>query len=220
MRPGLLLATLVLCLFSAPTAFAGPIEDFRQDGALDPCDYSPGELQQAGNSLPPDVIQYSPGLLDQLNAGREGCGGAPQGDPDPRRTVNDPADTDQDGDIDGADAAAAGTGGGGGGGGADTAEQPAASRVPDPPTPSTTARARLAEIATPPVSATTRSNVPDWVVVLLIALGLGALLFALLRSRGASTDRFATPLRASFADAGGRSSDVLAEIWDSVRLGR
>jgi len=159
------------------------------------------------------VIQYSPGLADQLSAGREGCsGGGSPGGVNPRQTVSDPADTDQDGDIDSADAGG-GSGGARGGG-------PRAGVVPDPPSPSTQARARLADIATPSVAATSRSDVPGWVLTLLIALGLGALLFTLLRFSGLSGERFTTPLKASFGEAGGRIADALSEVWDSVRLGR
>jgi len=210
---GLLIAALCLLAAMAPSALAGPVEDFRDDGALNVCDYSPQELEDAGASLPPDVIQYSPGLADQLNGGREGCGGGTTKGADPRENVSDPADTDQDGDVDSADAAAAAGGGKGG-------KDGAASRVPDAPTPSTAARARLADIATPSVSTATGSDVPAWVVTLLIGLGLGALLFTLVRFGGYSTERFTNPLGASFSEAGGRTADAMAEVWDSVRLGR
>jgi len=208
------IASLALLAGAAPDAVAGPVDDFRQDGVVDVCRYSQGELDQAGDSLPPDVIQYSPGLADQLSAGREGCsGGGSPGAVNPRQTLSDPADTDQDGDIDSADAAAAGGGTGGG-----PAERAAV--VPDPPAPSTQTRTRLADIATPSVAARSRSDVPAWVLSLLIALGLGALLFTLLRFSGLSGERFTTPLKASFGEAGGRIADALSEVWDSVRLGR
>ena len=42
--------------------------------------------------------------------------------------------------------------------------------------------------------------------------GSGALLFTLARFGGLSTERFTAPLRASFADAGGRTADALAEL--------
>lgn len=213
------IASLVLSAAAVPAAVAGPIEDFRRTGVVIVCNYSDAELQQAGGSLPPDVIQYSPGLADQLNAGREGCsGGGSPGPANPRQTVGDPADTDQDGDIDSADAAVAG--GGGGGAGGLLAPEKQAAVIPDPPAPSTQARTRLADIATPTVSATTRSDVPAWVATLVIALGLGVLLFALLRFGGLSGERFTRPLTASFAEAGGRGADALSEVWDSVRLGR
>ena len=206
----ILLAVGGLVALGAAPALAGPVEDFRQDGAVDVCQYSPTELNNAADGLPPDVIQYSPGLADQLNAGQEGCGGA-GGRPNTVATVPDPGDTDQDGDVDSADLAAAGGGGG-------TPKKRA--RVPDPPAPTASARARLADITTPPVSASTGSDVPGWVATLFVALGLGALLFTLARFGGLSTERFSAPLRASFADAGGRTADTLAELWDTVRLGR
>ena len=53
-----------------------------------------------------------------------------------------------------------------------------------------------------------------------MAAGLIAAIVALLRLRGVSFEGVTRPLRASFADAGGRTADTFAEIWDSVRLGR
>jgi hypothetical protein len=46
------------------------------------------------------------------------------------------------------------------------------------------------------------------------------ILFALVRFGGWSLERFTGPLRASLADAGGRTADALAELRESVRLGR
>ncbi len=207
-RLALLVALVAGALVTAGPVSAGPVEDFRQDGVVNPCQYSPGELDEARQNLPPDVVQYSPGLVDQLAAGQEGCGGgSAPGAPDPRQ-FEDVATPE------GSDGAAGAAGGGSGGPGA------AATRVPDPPAPGAAARARLADIATPPVSATAGSDVPGWVVVVLLALGAAGLLFALARFGGLSAARFTGPLRASFADAGGRSADTMAEVWDRVRLGR
>ena len=205
------LALCSLAAVGASPAVAGPVEDFRQDGSVDVCQYSPGELNRAADGLPPDVVQYSPGLADQLAAGQEGCGGAGTRT-NSTATVPDAGDTDQDGDVDSADVAAAAGGGGAAGAGR--------ARIPDPPTPPTGARARLADITTPTVSASTGNDVPAWTVALLVALGACALLFTLARLGGLSPERFTTPLRASSADAGGRTADALAELWDSVRLGR
>lgn len=216
----IVIAALALPGLSATSAYAGPVEDFRNNGGqIDVCKYTPKQLLDAKRNLSPDVLQYAPGLADQLSAGQEGCGGSPSNTPEPRDSIPDAADTDRDGDVDGDDAAA-GASRGGGNGKAGNGRGGAASRVPAAPAPATLARARLADIATPPVSARTRSDVPSWVIILLAALGLGALLFTLVRFGGLSTERFTAPLKASFADAGGRSADALSEFWDSVRLGR
>ena len=206
------LVTAVLC--AAPAA-AGPFEDYRDDGQIDGCKYSQEELEQTLDNLPPDVLQYSPGLADELAAGREGCGGgAPGSSTDSRRFETVPP-------------VSATKGGGGGGGGGDRGGRRGAggggganAEVPDPPAPGAAGRTRLAEITTPPVSATTRSDVPGWVIALLVAAALAAILFTLARTSSLGPDRLLRPLRASFADAGGRTADAAAQLFDSVRLGR
>lgn len=209
MRPVALVAFLVAsALAMAGPATAGPVEDYRQNGSVDTCQYSPGQLGEAKQNLPPDVVQYSPGLVDQLSAGQEGCGGgSAPADPRQFEEVATPEGTD------GTAVAAGGGAGPGSGSGATT-------RIPDPPAPEAAARERLADIATPAVSTNAGSDVPSWVVVVLLALGAAGLLFTLGRIGGLSAERFTSPLRASFSDAGGRTADAMAEIWDRVRLGR
>ena len=204
------LLALLVCLLGAAPATAGPYEDYRDDGQINPCDYSEEELRQGLEGLPPDVLQYSPGLADQLSAGREGCGGgAPGSDTDPRQYETVPQ------------LSGTGTGGGGRGGGRGIGGDLAADAgIPEPPAPDAAAKARLAGITAPPVSATTRSDVPGWVVALLAAAGIGALLFTLARTNGLGADRLLGSLRASFADAGGRTADAAVQVFDSVRLGR
>lgn len=198
-----LLALLLALVWAGPAA-ADPYEDYREDGQINACDYSDSELRQGLDGLPPDVLQYSPGLADQLAAGREGCGGgAPGSSTDPRQYETVPL--------------VSGTSGGNGTGGA---EAPAKAKIPDPPAPSAAAKARLAEITAPPVSATTRSDVPGWVVALLVAAGLGAILFTLARTSDLGSERVLRPLRASFAEAGGRTADAAAQVFDSLRPGR
>jgi len=198
----LLVTTALVALGAAAPASADVYDDFRADGQIDPCQYTDGQLQEGLNGLPPDVLQYSPGLADQLAAGREGCGGGAPG------TATDTRSFETVPGI-------AGRAGGGPGGLA-----AAQARIPDPPAPEAGARARLAEITAPRVSATTRADTPGWVVALLIVTGLVALAVAVLRASGLGADRVLRPLRASFRDAGGRSADAMAQMWDSVRLGR
>ncbi len=194
-----LLATLAM----APAALAGPLDDFRRNGSIDPCRYSDRQLRDGLNGLPPDVQQYAPGLTDQLSAGREGCGaggGAGSGDTRQLESVPGPASVG---------------GSGGGGNGA------ARAKVPAPPVPKAADRQRLAGLDSPAVTtAATSSDAPGWLAALLIIAGLLAALFAFLRFRGVSPEGVTRPLRASFADAGGRTADTFAELWDSVRMGR
>ena len=197
------LLALLVCVLCATPAAASPYDDYRDDGQINPCDYSDAELRQGLEGLPPDVLQYSPGLADQLAAGREGCGGgAPGSATDSREFETVPL-------VGGS------RGGGRGSGGAS-----AGATIPDPPAPGAAAKARLAGITAPPVSATSRSDVPGWIVVLLVALGVVATLFTLARTSGVGADRVLRPLRASFAEAGGRTADAASQLFDSVRLGR
>ncbi len=202
-RLGTVLA-LLLSLTCAGPAAADVYDDFRDDGQIDPCQYSEGQLEEGLNGLPPDVLQYSPGLADQLAAGREGCGGGAPGTS---------TDTRQFEDVPIPGAAGGGGRNGGRGGSAQNG------RIPDPPAPDAAARKRLAEITAPEVSATTRSDVPGWVVALLVVAGLAAILFAIARRSGLGADRL-TRVRASFAEAGGRAADAVVQFFDSVRLGR
>ncbi len=199
-----ILLALLLSVICAGPAAADVFDDFRDDGQIETCQYSDGELRDGLNSLPPDVLQYSPGLADQLAAGREGCGGgAPGTSADTRQFETVPAP-------------GAGSGGTGGSGGA-SAE---AARIPKPPAPDAAARQRLSDITAPPVSATSRSDVPGWVVALLVAGGLAAIALGFARTRGLGSERILRPLRASFAEARGRTADAAVHLFERARLGR
>lgn len=209
------IAATALFVAVAP-ASAGPIDDYRRDGNIDPCKYSDGQLKRGRDNLPPDVQQYAPGLADQLKAGREGCGGSSPGGANPRQTEAVPTPgAPSNGDGPGAGGGTGGPSGGDGDGG-----EAGAPKVPTPPAPAAAARRRLADISTPPVSAQVNDGTPGWLAPLLIILLILAVLAALIRSTGLDTQRFTRPLRASFADAGGRTADTAAELWDRVRLGR
>jgi hypothetical protein len=195
----ILLTALLATLAIGPPAAAGPLDDFRRDGQIDPCRYSDKQLRNGLNGLPPDVQQYAPGLTDQLSGGREGCGGSSPGSPETREGELVPALP---------------SAGGGSGGRGPKAE------VPRPPSPKPNFRVRLAEVKSPPVSGGSGSDAPGWLLPLLLVLAAAGALAALARVRGTSLDGLARPLRASFADAGGRTADAFAELWDSLRMGR
>lgn len=197
LRTAALLAAFVWLLGAVP-AMAGVYDDYRRTGRINPCRYSDGQLRRGLNGLPPDIKQYAPGLVDQLSAGREGCGAGagPGGSTDTRQLTVVPVPPSA------------------GGGGTKKA------KVPTPPGPKPGRRLRLGNIATPAVADPHGSDAPGWLLPLLLALTLGAALVALARTGGLSSRRLTRPLRASFAEAGGRTADGLAELWDSVRLGR
>jgi len=191
-------------LATASTAVAGPIDDFRRKGAIDPCRYSDRQLRNGLNGLPPDVLQYAPELADQLSAGREGCGGGTSGGG--RAETRELEAVPVPGSV---------------GGGGTGATRRAKAKVPAPPSPEAAERLRLAGLDAPTVTtAATGSDAPGWLAPLLAILAAGAALIAFLRVRGDSADGIVRPLRASFADAGGRTSDLAAEVWDSLRMGR
>jgi hypothetical protein len=58
------------------------------------------------------------------------------------------------------------------------------------------------------------------VAIVLGALGIAALAVALAWLLGWAPAGHGTPLRASFAEAGQRTSDAAAEFWEWVRRGR
>ena len=203
-RPALV-ASLLALLLAAPAAIAGPLQDFRRDGQINPCRYSDGQLRNQLNGLPPDVQQYAPGLADQLAAGREGCGGNGGSSNAGRSFEAVP--------LPGA------VGGEGGGGGPDAA--PAKARVPTPPAPEPAARDRLADVASPAVGASaTGSDAPGWLLPLLAITSLVAVAVGLARFSGVGVERLARPVGASFEEAGGRTADALAGLRDLVRVGR
>ena len=99
----LLLAVVVLAP-AATAAAQNPIDDYRRNGAIDPCKYSDGQLRRGVGNLPPDVEQYAPGLADQLNQGRQGCGGGAPGGAETRQGEAVPAPAAPSGGSDGGSA--------------------------------------------------------------------------------------------------------------------
>jgi hypothetical protein len=177
------------CLLAAPPALAQQnkiLDDYRDDGQINPCSYSRGQLQKGLKGLPPDVEQYT-GLGDQL---RRPCNRAVPASPtapdDPRREAVLPT----------------ATGG-----------PPNRPDIPRPPAPNARERAALAAAA-PAVSARpTGVDVPGWVLVLIgLALvgGLGTLLAV--RFAGLDLERVTRPWRAALAEGGDRATDALGGL--------
>ena len=191
------LTAATVLLGVVPAEAQNILNDFRRTGKINPCNYSDGQLRQGLQGLPPDIQQYAPGLADQLAAGREGCGGG--GQPGAVAVPTLPGAPPPSG-------------------GPPTPQV----KVPPPPAPKPKPRPRIAEIQTPTVTTAvaTGSDTPGWLAPVLTALTLVALFVALVRVGGYSTERFTRPLRASLGELGGRSSDALAQLRDTVRFGR
>ena len=196
-RRGSIFAVLAaaLALGSAAPALAQNqlYNDYRQDGQVNPCSYSRGEIRKNLRDLPPDVQQYAPGLADQL---RRPCGGAPQSGP-----------------VQQSPAAAAPTGG-------PPAPPAARPSIPSPPAPKSPV-VRAVNATAPPVPANSGGSFPGWLVVTLGALA--ALAFAVMlagRYGGLELEAFTRPLRASLAEAGGRAGDRAGDVRDLFRLRR
>jgi hypothetical protein len=175
------------------------LNDFQDDGRINnPCAYAPGELREGINNLPPDVQQYG-----DTSVG--GCGG--------------PAPAQQPGGVDTQGNPLPGVPGQPGGG--PPAGEAAAVEIPEPPGPNEKARDAFANASLPAIDVAPRgSDAPWWLTLLGLLVLAGVVAFALLRRRGWSAERWTKPLGASVSDAGGRTADTAAEVWDWVRLGR
>ena len=199
-----LLSLLMVAFVLAGTATAAaqnPIDDYRRNGTIDPCKYSDGQLRRGSGNLPPDVEQYAPGLADALNQGREGCGGGAPGGADTRQDEAVPVPATP-------------------GAGSGSAPKPRQAQIKAPPSPVAAERLRLANFSTPAVTSKPGSDVPGWVVVLLLVALAAAAVVAVVRLTGADSSRLTRPLGAAFRDAGERSGDAMLDLWDRVRLGR
>jgi cell division septation protein DedD len=187
-----LLATALL-LAPAASAFADLYNDYKNNGSVNPCNYSPSQVRKQLKNLPPDVQQYAPGLADQL---RRPCGVAtPQSAPQQSAATPTP------------------TGGPPGPG----APKPA---IPSPPAPKSPAIGAVNATA-PAVPANSGGSFPGWLVVTLGALAALALAVMLAgRYGGLELEAFTRPLRASLAEAGGRAGDRAGDLRDLFRLRR
>jgi hypothetical protein len=163
MRGRVALPVLLAVLAAPPAATAQQeiLDDYRRDGIVDPCAYSPGELQQGLENLPPDIEQYAPDLADQLRRGAACAAPAPPPQQEQAPVAEAPAPV---------------------------AEEPAAApppptRIPDPPAPRTE-QARVLAGAAPAAVAipTTRATESDLPAGLVIAAAL-ALAAGLLTTR-------------------------------------
>ncbi len=193
----------------AQDPFRAIIDDWRADGQVTPCKYTPAQLNATLN-LPGDIEQYAPGLIDQIqNALQTQAAGACDRRPEP-----EPAE----------EAAPA-----------PAPVQPPSAPTPEPvvevsrpPAPEEVRKVveAVAKAPAPPVAASgalrgAEAPAPVWLLGALAAAAALAGLAALVAwFFGWSAERFTRPLTAATAEAGGRGADVFAEFRDWLRLGR
>jgi hypothetical protein len=196
MRPGLLLSTLFLvgALVLPAGAFANDFQeifgDYKTDGRIDGC-YDPQQIHNAGQSIPPDIEQYSPGFGDALSAAQTTC--------DAATPTSAPDET------------AAAPGSAGGTSGPPTVQKKRA--VPAPPAPEFAPPNVPTDLVTPQLAtASLSSDTPGALIALLVAAGLAALLaiaWGVAWFMGWSPERLTKPLSAAFQN-----------VWDRVLPGR
>jgi len=180
------------------------LQDLQNDGQINnPCQYSPEQLRQGINNLPPDVQQYG-------DTGVGGCN-APNAPPQAPPQV----------DVNGEPLIGVAGQPGGGPPGGPPAPPATQIEVPEPPAPRTEPIDGFATAASPPIGVQpSGSDAPWWLPLLGAAVLLVGLALLVKRQRGWSAERFTRPARAATADAGGRTADGAAEVWDWMRLGR
>jgi hypothetical protein len=96
--PATALAIAVLILLAVPSVAAAGFQtlydDYRADGVIDGCAYTPSQLSSGLNGIPADVSEYDPGFSDAINAALEqaaaGCGVSPQAASDAKDQTSSP----------------------------------------------------------------------------------------------------------------------------------
>ena len=168
--------------------------DYKSDGQLDGC-YSPDQLHNAGQGIPPDIEQYAPGFGDALATaqGRCGSGSAPADEPEEEQSAP----------------ISAGTPGPG---------VPGVERkktVREPPAPKAAPVVVRTDLLAPtltPAAASVSSSTPGALIALLVAAGIAVLLalaWTLAWFMGWSPERLTKPVFAAFES-----------VWDRVLPGR
>ena len=178
-RISILVAVGALALPAGASAddFQQIFGDYKADGRIDNC-YAPHQIHNAGQSIPPDIEQYSPGFGDALSAAQSTCAAAP--------TTSAPEEE------------AAPPPGSGGTSGPPVVEKK--KTVPDPPAPEFVPPAVPTDLAAPRV-ASVSSETPGALIALLVAAGLAVLLalaWGIAWFMGWSPERLTNPLTAAF----------------------
>lgn len=153
-RIAFLIVGLLLVLPAQASAQNKLFQDYKKNGTINPCNYSPSQLKNGLAGLPPDVEAYVPGLSDSL---RRGCttGGGGQGVTPQQQSAVVPT-----------------------GGGPPPAPPAAAAKrravVPAPPSPHVKARDVVAGTA-PSVPNGPLPVIPAWLAAVLAAVAAGGI---------------------------------------------
>jgi hypothetical protein len=196
-RWGFLLSTLIgVGVFAVPAGaqtndFQEIFGDYKADGRIDNC-YDPQQIHNAGQGIPPDIEQYSPGFGDALSSAQTTCDAAtPTSVPE--------------------EAATPPSGSAGGTSGAPPVQK--TKTVPEPPAPKFKPLVVPTDLTTPRLAtAAISSETPGALIALLVAAGLAALLaiaWGIAWFMGWSPERLTKPLSAAFQN-----------VWDRVLPGR
>jgi len=220
------LICVLALVFAAPAA--AQLNDYKNGGSIPQCKYSDRQLGGALGDLPPDIEQYAPGYADELrNARGGGCGsGGSPGKSGTTPTAQDrlenvPAPGSAGGGDSGSGSGGAGAGAGAASGSSSGGGSGYGAGVAQPPAPTPEKRARLANVASPAVTAQpTGPEVPTWALVVMGAALLIGSAIAALYLFGADFSRFTRPLAATGGEARARISDRATELWETVRFGR
>jgi hypothetical protein len=224
----LLLAIGLSLLLAAPAqaSLGGRLlSDFADDGVINACNYSEGELGQIKDLISNDIDAYEPDFRSAVDAMIErrarGACGKKQGGSSGGGGGGAAAATPGSGS--GSSGPSSGAGAGAGAGGASAAPGAAGSSTPTPdqtPTPSPL-------IGTDSIAHAARSRdqggtlpVPLLAIAVLLALlALGALIYAAARWIGWEPP-WANRARHAAGEAGSRASSTWSEFTDFIRLGR
>jgi hypothetical protein len=187
----LVVASLAIPASASASDFQQIFGDYKSDGQLDGC-YSPDQLHNAGQGIPPDIEQYAPGFGDALSTAQTRCGGS---------TPAEPEEADDNQPL-----VSAGTPGPG---------VKKKKTVPEPPAPKAAPIAVDTDLAAPsltPATASVSSDTPGALIALLVAAGIAVLLalgWTLAWFMGWSPERLTKPVVAAFES-----------VWDRVLPGR
>jgi hypothetical protein len=212
----LLVAAFALVLAAPAAAPADSFDDvyehYRANGRIDPCAFTPQQLEQAKRQVPNDIEQYAPDFPEALDAALAArargieCGRPPA----PAQTQTQPAAPP-----------------------AQPGATPPASPAPDTPvpggqtpqpTPSPAPAQGVADQAIPAAAAARASDAGAPAALVLLAI-LGAILLTGLTAWGAARFWAWEPAwlqrtRHATAEAGWRAGASWAEFTDWVRMGR
>lgn len=208
-------AAVAMTALAAPAApaasFAQILDDYKADGAIAPCAYSEADLKAARAMIPADLVQYAPGLVDQINAALEAWarGDCDKGAQKERATPVPAAPPPAPPPASGPEPPPAVT---------------PVERILPPPEPPRTPKPSPRLVAVPAAQIGARAADAPAPVLLLGTLGglatLALVLAVATHRYGWSPERWSGPVSHSFREAGARVADGLADLWDRIRVAR